>query len=103
MCLDELYDADDSSRLSCQILTRPQTDRLVISLAADSVQQSPVLTDDVSDRNGSMVAVTHRFRALDTSPRTRGIPNRRELAGARVAIFHHDLAFGQRNGYVRLQ
>ena len=56
MCLDELYDANDSSRLSCQILTRPQTDGLVISLAADSVQQSPVLTDDVSDRHGLMVA-----------------------------------------------
>ena len=56
MRLDELFDADDSSRLSCQILTGPQTDGLVISLAADSVQQSLVLTDDVSDRHGSMVA-----------------------------------------------
>ena len=56
MCFDELYDADDGSRLSCQILPRPQIDRLVISLAADSVQQSPLLTDDVSDRHGLMVA-----------------------------------------------
>ena len=56
MRLDELYDADDSSRLSYQTLTGPQTAGLVISLAADSVQQSPVPTDDVSDRHGSMVA-----------------------------------------------
>ncbi|MGB2068038.1 MAG: 2Fe-2S iron-sulfur cluster-binding protein [Candidatus Puniceispirillaceae bacterium] len=54
--LDELFDADDSSRLSCQILTGPQTDGLVISLAADSVQRSPVLSETASDRQGTMVA-----------------------------------------------
>ena len=46
MRLGELFDADYGSRLSCQILTGPQTDGLVISLAANSVQQRPVLTDD---------------------------------------------------------
>ena len=56
MRLDELFDADYGSRLSFQILTGPQTDGLVTSLAADSVQQSLVLTDEVSVRHGSMVA-----------------------------------------------
>ena len=35
--LAEIFDADDSSRLACQILTGPQTDGLTITLAADSL------------------------------------------------------------------
>ena len=35
--LAEMFDADDSSRLACQILTGPQTDGLVVTLAADSI------------------------------------------------------------------
>ena len=35
--LAEMFDADDSSRLACQILTGPQTDGLVVTLAADSM------------------------------------------------------------------
>lgn len=35
--LAEIFDADDSSRLACQILTGPQTDGLVVALADDSV------------------------------------------------------------------
>ena len=35
--LAEIFDADDSSRLACQILTGPQTDGLVVTLAGDSL------------------------------------------------------------------
>ena len=35
--LAEIFDADDSLRLACQILTGPQTDGLTITLAADSL------------------------------------------------------------------
>jgi hypothetical protein len=54
--LDELFDADDSSRLSCQILTGPQTDWLYISLSADSVQHNPVLSETAFHRQGTMGA-----------------------------------------------
>jgi len=54
--LDELLDANDSSRLSCQILTGAQTKGLVISLAADSVQHSLVLSETASDTQATMVA-----------------------------------------------
>ena len=35
--LAEIFDADDSSRLACQILTGLQTDGLVVTLASDSL------------------------------------------------------------------
>ncbi|MEC8641393.1 MAG: 2Fe-2S iron-sulfur cluster-binding protein [Pseudomonadota bacterium] len=35
--LAEIFDADDSSRLACQILTGPQTDGLAVRLAVDSL------------------------------------------------------------------
>ncbi len=35
--LAEIFDADDSSRLACQILTGPQTDGLAVRLAMDSL------------------------------------------------------------------
>jgi 2Fe-2S ferredoxin len=37
--LAEIFDADDSSRLACQILTGPQTDGLAVRLASDSLQE----------------------------------------------------------------
>ena len=37
--LAEIFDADDSSRLACQILTGPQTDGLAVRLAVDSLQE----------------------------------------------------------------
>ena len=40
--LDTIFDADDNSRLACQILTGPQTDGLIIALASDSVLTGPV-------------------------------------------------------------
>jgi 2Fe-2S ferredoxin len=36
--LAEIFDADDSSRLACQILTGPQTDGLAVRLAVDSLR-----------------------------------------------------------------
>jgi 2Fe-2S ferredoxin len=38
--LAEIFDADDSSRLACQILTGPQTDGLAVRLAVDSLQET---------------------------------------------------------------
>jgi len=35
--LAEIFDADDNSRLACQILTGPQTDGLAVRLASDSL------------------------------------------------------------------
>ena len=58
-----------------------------------------IVPDTLQRWQKSLVAVTHRFQALDTSStRTRSRLNRQELAGGRVVVFHHDLAFGQRNG-----
>jgi len=37
--LAEIFDADDSSRLACQILTGPQTDGLAVRLAEDSLPE----------------------------------------------------------------
>ena len=45
--LDTIFDADDSSRLACQILTGPQTDGLIIALATDSVSTDPVSSSPV--------------------------------------------------------
>ena len=39
--LAEIFDADDSSRLACQILTGPQTDGLAVRLASDSLRDYP--------------------------------------------------------------
>jgi len=39
--LAEIFDADDSSRLACQILTGPQTDGLAVRLASDSLRDCP--------------------------------------------------------------
>jgi 2Fe-2S ferredoxin len=38
--LAEIFDADDSSRLACQILTGPQTDGLAVRLAVNSLQEA---------------------------------------------------------------
>ena len=38
--LAEIFDADDSSRLACQILTGPPTDGLAVRLAADSLLET---------------------------------------------------------------
>ena len=38
--LDESFEANETSRLSCQILTGPQTDGLVVSLARDALSPS---------------------------------------------------------------
>lgn len=43
--LAEIFDADDSSRLACQILTGPQTDGLVVTLAGDSLLAGTLSVD----------------------------------------------------------
>ena len=49
---DTIFDADDSSRLACQILTGPQTDGLIIALATDSVSTDPVSSSPVPTCSG---------------------------------------------------
>ena len=49
--LDQLFDADDCSRLSCQILTGPQTDGLVLCLNADSVRPKD-MASQIDGRGG---------------------------------------------------
>lgn len=41
--LDDSFEADDRSRLSCQILTGPQTDGLVVTLAGDALLVEPLV------------------------------------------------------------
>ncbi|MGB2028186.1 MAG: hypothetical protein ACPH14_08260 [Candidatus Puniceispirillaceae bacterium] len=86
--LAELFDADDSSRLSCQILTGPQTDGLAVRLAADSMQEH-------SRRVGfTHVEINHRMaiqwrRSLALAPpamqRVLGSPRARSLIQNRPA------------------
>lgn len=41
--LDDSFEADQTSRLSCQILTGPQTDGLVIRISNDALLSEPLV------------------------------------------------------------